>query len=48
MDDLITAQEAAAVGFDRATRRYSVNQNVGVLRNRGDPYQIQLALRILT
>ncbi len=35
------------VGFDQATRRYSytVNESVGVLRTRGDPYQIQLGLR---
>lgn len=35
------------VGFDQATRRYryTVNENVGVLRKRGDPYQIQLGLR---
>lgn len=35
------------VGFDPATRRYrySVNENVGVLRKQGDPYQIQLGLR---
>jgi len=34
-------------GFDPATRRYrySVNENVGVLRKQGDPYQIQLGLR---
>lgn len=34
-------------GFDAATRtyRYSVNENVGVLRKQGDPYQIQLGLR---
>jgi hypothetical protein len=35
------------VGFDQATRRYryTVNENVGVLRKRGDPYQIQLGVR---
>ena len=35
------------VGFDRATRRYrySVNENVGVLPRRGDPYQVQLGIR---
>ena len=35
------------VGFDQATRRYkyTVNENVGVLRKQGDPYQIQLGLR---
>jgi hypothetical protein len=37
------------VGFDPATRRYryTVNENVGVLRKQGDPYQIQLGLRYL-
>jgi hypothetical protein len=35
------------VGFDQATRRYryTVNESVGVLRKRGDPYQIQLGVR---
>jgi hypothetical protein len=35
------------VGFDQVTRRYryTVNENVGVLRKRGDPYQIQIGLR---
>jgi hypothetical protein len=35
------------VGFDQVTRRYTytVNESVGVLRTRGDPYQIQLGLR---
>jgi hypothetical protein len=35
------------VGFDPATRRYryTVNENAGVLRKQGDPYQIQLGLR---
>jgi hypothetical protein len=35
------------VEFDQATRRYryTVNENVGVLRKRGDPYQIQLGVR---
>ena len=35
------------VGFDQATKRYryTVNENVGVLRKRGDPYQIQLGVR---
>jgi hypothetical protein len=35
------------VGFDQATRRYTytVNESVGVLRTRGDPYQIQLGAR---
>lgn len=35
------------VGFDPATRRYryTVNENVGVLRKQGDPYQIQVGLR---
>ena len=33
-------------GFDQATRRYryTVNQNAGVLRKTGDPYQIQAGL----
>jgi hypothetical protein len=37
------------VGFDQATRRYryTVNESVGVLRKRGDPYQVQLGLRYL-
>src|SRR6185503_7658752 len=37
------------VGFDQATRRYryTVNESVGVLRKRGDPYQIQLGVRYL-
>jgi hypothetical protein len=37
------------VGFDQTTRRYTytVNESVGVLRKRGDPYQIQLGLRYL-
>lgn len=36
------------VGFDQATRRYryTVNESVGVLRKRGDPYQIQLGVRV--
>jgi hypothetical protein len=35
------------VGFDQATRRYryTVNESVGVLRKRGDPYQIQIGVR---
>ncbi len=35
------------VGFDQATRRYkyTVNENVGVLAKRGDPYQIQVGIR---
>ena len=35
------------VGFDQATRRYryTVNESVGVLRKRGDPYQLQLGMR---
>ena len=35
------------VGFDQVTRRYRymVNESVGVLRKRGDPYQLQLGLR---
>ena len=35
------------VGFDQATRRYryTVNENVGVLRKQGNPYQIQLGVR---
>lgn len=35
------------VGFDRATHRYkyAVNENVGVLTKRGDPYQLQVGLR---
>jgi hypothetical protein len=35
------------VGFDQATQTYSytVNENVGVLRTRGDPFQIQVGLR---
>lgn len=35
------------VGFDQTTRRYryTVNESVGVLRKRGDPYQIQLGVR---
>jgi hypothetical protein len=35
------------VGFDPATRRYryTVNESVGMLRKRGDPYQIQLGAR---
>lgn len=35
------------VGFDQLTRTYSytVNENVGVLRTRGDPFQIQVGLR---
>jgi hypothetical protein len=34
-------------GFDQTTRRYRyrVNENVGVLREQGDPYQIQAGLR---
>ncbi|MDB4949164.1 MAG: TonB-dependent receptor [Gemmatimonadetes bacterium] len=34
-------------GFDPVTRRYryTVNENVGVLRKQGDPYQIQLGVR---
>jgi len=35
------------VGFDQATQRYryTVNENVGVLRKQGNPYQIQLGVR---
>ncbi|MEQ1856697.1 MAG: carboxypeptidase regulatory-like domain-containing protein [Longimicrobiales bacterium] len=35
------------VGFDQLTQTYSytVNENVGVLRTRGDPFQIQVGLR---
>ncbi|MSR21610.1 MAG: hypothetical protein EXR91_11670 [Gemmatimonadetes bacterium] len=35
------------VGFDQTTRRYTytVNESVGVLRKRGDPFQIQLGIR---
>ena len=35
------------VGFNQVTKRYaySVNENVGVLATRGDPYQVQLGLR---
>jgi hypothetical protein len=35
------------VGFNQLTKRYSytVNENVGVLATKGDPYQIQLGLR---
>ena len=34
-------------GFEETTRRfrYSVNENVGVLPKRGDPYQVQLGVR---
>ncbi|CAA9342676.1 MAG: hypothetical protein AVDCRST_MAG11-3052, partial [uncultured Gemmatimonadaceae bacterium] len=34
-------------GFDQTTRRYRyrVNENVGVLREQGDPYQVQAGLR---
>ena len=37
------------VGFDQTTRRYvyTVNENVGMLRKRGDPFQIQLGVRYL-
>ena len=36
------------VGFNQLTRRYtySVNESVGVLATRGDPYQIQLGVRL--
>jgi len=35
------------VGFDQAKKRYryTVNENVGVLRKQGNPYQIQLGVR---
>jgi hypothetical protein len=35
------------VGFDQATHRYryTVNENVGVLRKQGNPYQIQIGVR---
>lgn len=35
------------VGFDQTTRRYryTVNENAGVLRRGGDPYQMQLGVR---
>jgi hypothetical protein len=36
------------VGFDQQTRtyRYTVNEGVGVLRKRGEPYQVQLGARV--
>lgn len=36
------------VGFDQATQRYryNVNESAGVLRKGGDPYQIQVGLRL--
>jgi hypothetical protein len=36
------------VGFDQASRRYryTVNENVGLLRKRGDPFQIQVGGRL--
>jgi len=45
-----TTQQLAllnVVGFDQATQRYryTVNENVGVLRKQGNPYQIQLGVR---
>lgn len=37
----------SVTGFDQATRRYTyrVNENVGVVRKSGDPYQLQLGAR---